>query len=82
MFYQDINPAFCSTTYWIISVDQEFYRIMEEKLIVISCQDETLDSFVKPMSELGLHFYSIHNNLNILGVLEFEAFVFVDVEFK
>lgn len=55
---------------------------MDEKLIVISCQDEILDSFPKVFSELGLHFYCTHNGLNILSVMEFEAFVFVDVEFK
>lgn len=55
---------------------------MDEKLIVISCQDEILDSYSKIFSELGLHFYCIHNSLNILDVLEFDAFVFVNVDFK
>lgn len=53
-----------------------------EKLIIISYQNEILDTMIKPYSQLGLHFYCVHNQLNIVDVLEFEAFVYVDVEFK
>lgn len=55
---------------------------METKLIIISMEDDILDSFEKIYSPLGLHFYCEHNGLNVLDVLEFEAFVFVSVEFK
>lgn len=53
-----------------------------EKLIIIKFEEETLDSFSKEFSPLGLHFYCVHNGLKIISVLEFEAFVYVDVQFK
>lgn len=51
---------------------------MEEKLIVISIDDETVDSFIKVPYNLGIYFYCVHNNLQLIDVMEFEAFVFVD----
>lgn len=55
---------------------------MEEKLIVISCQDIILDSFLGTLGFVNSSEYYINNGLNILDVLEFDAFVFVNVEFK
>lgn len=55
---------------------------MDETLIVIDVGDEIVDSFVKPYSELGLHFYLTHNNLNLVQVNEMCGFVYVSCEFK
>lgn len=55
---------------------------MDEKLIVIDVEDEIISSFVKPFSELGLHLYLTHHNLNLVQVIEMTAFVFVSCEFK
>lgn len=57
-------------------------KFMEEKQIQIIIQDEIVDSFPKVYSPLGIHFYCVHNNLKLLEVLEFEAFVAVFCEFK
>ncbi len=55
---------------------------MDEKLIVISIEDTIVDSFTKVFSPLGIHFYCIHNNLELVESLEFEGFVFVEAKFK
>ena len=55
---------------------------MNDKLIIIMMNEEILDSFIKEFSELGLHFYLVHNSLNLVEWLEFEAFVIVCVKFK
>lgn len=55
---------------------------MDTKLIIIAIGEEILESFEKEFSNLGIHFYAIHNQLDILDILEFEAFVWVSVKFK
>lgn len=55
----------------------------DEKLIIISYQDEILDSFVRDANlNIGFGTYIINNGLEIIDILEFEAFVQVNVEFK
>lgn len=53
---------------------------MNEKLIVISTDGEILDSFVGTVGYLSE--YSVNNKIELINIIEFEAFVFVDVEFK
>jgi hypothetical protein len=55
---------------------------MEEKLIIISYKDEILDSWEGIFPSVFSELYITDNELNILDSLEFEAFVFVNVEFK
>jgi hypothetical protein len=55
---------------------------MYEKQIQIIVDDEIVDSFSKIYCPLGIHFYCVHNNLEFLEALEFEAFVAVFCQFK
>lgn len=55
---------------------------MGEKLIIISCEDTIIDSFCRVFSGLGIHFYCVHNNVKLISAMEFEAFVFVEIEFN
>lgn len=55
---------------------------MEEKLIIISIDDEIVDSFVRIPNDLGIHFYCIHNNIQYIETLEFDAFVFVEAKWR
>ena len=55
---------------------------MDEKLIIVSIDNEVVDSFPKIFSPLGIHFYCVHNNINLIECLEFEAFVYVICEWR
>lgn len=55
---------------------------MEEKLICIIIDDEIVDSFSKIPSDLGIHFYCIHNNIKHIDTIEMCGFVAVIAEWK
>ena len=55
---------------------------MEEKLIIISIEDIILDSFIGTVGFVNSSEYYLNNHLECLNIMEFEAFVFVNVEFK
>lgn len=55
---------------------------MEEKLIIISIDDEIVDSFVGTVGFANSSEYYINNKLEPISVMEFDAFVFVDCEWR
>lgn len=55
---------------------------MDEKLIVISIEDEIVDSFVGTVNFANSSEYYVNNKLIPESVMEFEGFVFVDCKWR
>jgi hypothetical protein len=55
---------------------------MDEKLIVISIEDEIVDSFIGTVGFANSSEYYLNNKIEPESVLEFEAFVFVDCKWR
>lgn len=54
---------------------------MDEKLIIISINDEIVDT-IENLNPVELCHYIIKNNLQMLELLVFDAFVYVICEWK